>query len=88
MMALTCSRRVHGLKHQRAVSACRGSWRESQAMALWTMLVSAVVASAGILALLVAWLLLPVFTKLWRLRAIPSPPNTHWLLGHPGVIEK
>lgn len=59
-----------------------------QTMELWPILVSAAVATAGALALLVAWLMLPVLARHHRLKAIPTPPKTHWLLGHPGVVER
>ena len=54
-------------------------------MALWTSLLAGSVVA---LALVVAWLLLQGNAKRSKLKAIPAPPKTHWLLGHPGVIDQ
>lgn len=59
--------------------------QQPQAMALWTSLLAGSVVA---LALVVAWLLLQGHAKNSKLKAIPAPPKTHWLLGHPGVIDQ
>ena len=59
--------------------------QQPQAMASWTSLLAGSVVA---LALVVAWLLLQGNAKNSKLKAIPAPPKTHWLLGHPGVIDQ
>lgn len=52
-------------------------------MVLWLLLIG-----AGALAVLVARLCQQAFIRYQKVKAVPSPPIKHWLLGHPGVIDR
>lgn len=77
-----CTASSRGQEHHQH---CLCLYLQQQAMALWTSLLAGSVVA---LALVVAWLLLQGNAKRSKLKAIPAPPKTHWLLGHPGVIDQ